>query len=140
MTAVFRDTKEIDWGQLLELQRNAPWCRHRSLQQLVKAIHNSQLLLTAWEENRLVACARVLTDYVYRAVVFDVIVHPDYQGKGLGRQLMEQVVNHPSLKEVEYYFLYTADKQGFYRRLGWQEYSGTSFRLINKLSPNLPTE
>jgi N-acetylglutamate synthase-like GNAT family acetyltransferase len=140
MTPVFRDTKEIDWDQLLELQHSAAWCRHRSLEQLTKAIHNSQLLITAWEGNRLIACARVLTDYVYRAVVFDVIVHPDYQGKGLGRQVMEQIVNHPSLKEVEYYFLYTADKQGFYRRLGWQEYSGKSFRLINKLSPNLPTE
>lgn len=138
MTAVFRDTKDIDWEQLLELQRSAPWSRHRSLQQLVKAIHNSQLLVTAWEENRLIACARVLTDYVYRAVVFDVIVHPDYQGKGLGRQLMGQIVNHPSLKEVEYYFLYTEDKEGFYRRLGWEEYAGKSFRLINKLSPNLP--
>jgi N-acetylglutamate synthase-like GNAT family acetyltransferase len=140
MTPVFRDTKEIDWEQLLKLQHSAAWCRHRSVEQLTKAIHNSQLLITAWEGERLIACARVLTDYVYRAVVFDVIVHPDYQGKGLGRQVMEQIVNHPSLKEVEYYFLYTADKQGFYRRLGWQEYSGTSFRLINKLSPNLPTE
>jgi N-acetylglutamate synthase-like GNAT family acetyltransferase len=140
MTMVFRDTKGIDWNQLLELQHSAAWCRHRSLEQLKKAIHNSQLLITAWEGNRLIACARVLTDFVYRAVVFDVIVHPHYQGKGLGRQVMDQIVNHPSLKEVEYYFLYTADKQGFYRRLGWQEYSGTSFRLINKLSPNLPSE
>ena len=140
MTPIFRDTKDIDWKQLLELQHSAAWCRHRSLEQLTKAINNSQLLITAWEGDRLVACARVLTDYVYRAVIFDVIVHPDYQSKGLGRQLMGQIVNHPSLSEVEYYFLYTADKEGFYRHLGWEEYAGKSFRLINRLSPNLPSE
>jgi N-acetylglutamate synthase-like GNAT family acetyltransferase len=110
------------------------------LEQLKKAVSNSQLLITAWEENRLIACARVLTDYVYRAIVFDVIVHLDYQGKGLGRGLMGKVVSHPSLRDVEYFFLYTADKEGFYRRLGWEEYTGKSFRLVNQSSPNLPSE
>jgi N-acetylglutamate synthase-like GNAT family acetyltransferase len=140
MNAVFRDTKEIDWEQLLELQHSASWSKHRSLDQLKRAINNSQLLITAWEKNRPIACARVLTDYVYRAIVFDVIVHSDYLGKGLGRQLMDQVVCHDSLKEVEYFFLYTADKEGFYRRLGWEEYTGSSFRLVNQFSPNLALE
>jgi N-acetylglutamate synthase-like GNAT family acetyltransferase len=139
MTPVFRDTKEIACEQLLQLQHIASWSKHRSLGQLTKAINNSRLLITAWEKNRLIACTRVLTDYVYRAIVFDVIVHPDYQGKGLGRQLMERVIRHPSLREVEYFFLYTANKEGFYRRIGWEEYSGKSFRLIEKLSPNLPS-
>jgi N-acetylglutamate synthase-like GNAT family acetyltransferase len=137
MTPVFRDTKEIDWEQLLELQHSASWSKHRSLDQLKRAINNSQLLITAWEKNRLIACARVLTDYVYRAIVFDVIVHSDYQGKGLGRQLMNQVICHDSLREVEYFFLYTADKQGFYHRLGWEEYTGRSFCLVNRSSPKL---
>jgi N-acetylglutamate synthase-like GNAT family acetyltransferase len=140
MMPVFRDTKQIDWEQLLQLQRSAAWSKHRSLEQLKGAINNSQLLITAWEKNRLIACARVLTDYVYRAVVFDVIVHSDYEGKGLGRQLMGWVIKHPSLQEVEYFFLFTTDKEGFYRRIGWEEYQGRSFRLINKLSPNRPTE
>jgi N-acetylglutamate synthase-like GNAT family acetyltransferase len=137
MNPIFRDTKEIDWEQLLGLQHSASWSRHRSLEQLKRATNNSQLLITAWEKDKLIACARVLTDYVYRAIVFDVIVHSDYQGKGLGRQLMDQVVCHDSLKEVEYFFLYTADKEEFYRRLGWEEYTGTSFRLVNRSSPNL---
>ena len=140
MSPEFRDTHDIDWEQLLQLQRSAPWCKHRSLEELKKAMSSSQLLITAWNGRRLIACARVLTDYVYRAVIFDVIVHPEFQGKGLGRQLMDRVVQHPSLKGVEYFFLYTADKEGFYRRIGWEEYSGKSFRLINQHSPNRPHE
>lgn len=140
MKVDFRDTKQIDWNQLLQLQQGAPWSRHRSLEQLRKAMDHSQLLITGWYENRLIACARVLTDYVYRAIVFDVIVHPDFQGRGIGRDLMRRVVDDPSLKEVEYFFLYTQDKEEFYQRIGWEKYSGKSFRLINRNSPNALTE
>ncbi|MEK6572204.1 MAG: GNAT family N-acetyltransferase [Bacteroidota bacterium] len=140
MTLQFHDTKDVDWEQILQLQRSAPWSKHRSLEQLKKAIDHSQLLITAWEDGKLIACARVLTDYVYRAVVFDVIVHSGFQGKGIGRELMRQVIEHPSLREVEYLFLYTQDKEEFYRRIGWDEYSGKSFRFMNKRSPNLPAK
>ena len=136
MKVDFRNTKQVDWSQLLQLQRGAPWSRNRSLEQLRKAIDHSQLVITGWYENILIACARVLTDYVYRAIVFDVIVHPDFQGRGIGRELMRRVVEDPSLKEVEYFFLYTQDKEEFYRRIGWEEYSGKSFRIINRNSPN----
>jgi N-acetylglutamate synthase-like GNAT family acetyltransferase len=138
MNVEFRCTKEVDWQQLLHLQHVAPWAGHRSLKQLKKAVANSQLLITGWDDTTLVACARILTDYVYRAVVFDVIVRPDYQGKGIGRDLMKRVIEDPSLREVEYFFLYTHDKEAFYHRIGWEEYSGTSFRFMNEHSPNLP--
>jgi len=52
----------------------------------------------------LIACARVLTDYFSRAVVSDVIIHPDFQRQDLGRELMRQVAEHPPLKDVEYFF------------------------------------
>jgi hypothetical protein len=41
MTAVFRETKDIDWEQHPELQRGVPWSRRCSLQQSKKAIHLS---------------------------------------------------------------------------------------------------
>ena len=140
MEIEYRDTKDVDYDQLLQLQHGAPWCKHRTLDQMKKAIGNSQLLITGWLGTQLIACTRVLTDYIYRAVIFDVIVHQDFQKKGIGREIMKRVIEHPSLKEVEYFFLYTHDKEAFYLRLGWEEYSGTSLRLINKSSPNLPPE
>ncbi len=140
MNIVYRDTKEVDYEQLLRLQLNAPWCKHRTHDGLRKAIANSQLLITGWSGTELIACTRVLTDYVYRAVVFDVIVHPDFQGKGIGREILKQVTEHPSLQNVEYFFLYTQDKQEFYRKIGWEVYSGSTFRLMGKLKPKTPVE
>lgn len=37
------------------------------------------------------AFARILTDYVYKALILDVIVEPAYRGRGLGRLLMESI-------------------------------------------------
>jgi N-acetylglutamate synthase-like GNAT family acetyltransferase len=140
MEVEYRDSKDIDYEQLLRLQRSAPWCENRTLEQLRAAIENSQLLLTGWMGGKLVACTRVLTDYVYRAVIFDVIVDPSFQKKGLGRNILQRVVEHPSLKDVEYFFLYTHDKQDFYRRIGWEEYSGSSFRLLNRERASISVE
>ena len=140
MKIEYRDSKDIDYEQLLRLQVNAPWCRDRTLEQLTQAINNSQLLLTGWFGRDLIACTRVLTDYIYRAVIFDVIVAPDFQNKGIGREILQRVVEHPSLRDVEYFFLYTQDKQAFYRRIGWEEYSGSSFRMMNKERKPISTE
>ena len=48
--------------------------------------------------DRLVAFARVLTDFIYRAVVFDVIVASDHRGRGFGARLMDLLVARGQIK------------------------------------------
>src|SRR5579885_1813436 len=69
-------------------------------------------------------CARVLTDFVVRALICDVIVHPDYQGRGIGRLLVEAVESHPALQQVEMLCLFTTHKRDFYAHRGWEEHPG----------------
>ncbi|WP_417714868.1 GNAT family N-acetyltransferase [Pseudoalteromonas obscura] len=54
----------------------------------------------------LVGFARVLSDFIYKAVIFDVIVAPDERGKGLGITLMELIKHHPKLNKVLHFELY----------------------------------
>jgi len=54
----------------------------------------------AGDDDRLLAAARVLTDFTYYATVFDVIVAADRRGEGLGRQLLTAVLDHPDLQEL----------------------------------------
>jgi GNAT superfamily N-acetyltransferase len=65
-----------------------------------------------------------LTDFVYRAVLCDVVVHHEYRRQGIGRALVEQVTSHPRLARVQKFTLLTATARSFYERLGWHRYPG----------------
>lgn len=88
-------------------------------------LHHSDLIVAVCERERLVAFARVLTDFVFKAVIFDVIVDEGYRSHGLGQLLMEQIVNHPSLQSVKHLELYClADLMPFYERWGFSSNMG----------------
>lgn len=131
----FSDSKEIDAEQVWGLYRYADWAKDRTLEETQAILAQSSLVFSLWEDNRLVAFARVLTDFVVRAVIFDVIVHPDDQGKGLGRLLMERLLAHPSLEKAPVFFLLTKDKQAFYAKFGFvqtTEHSVDAMLLIRE--------
>jgi GNAT superfamily N-acetyltransferase len=84
---------------LLELYRTTWWAAHRSAVDVERMLAESDLVvaLVDGDSDRLVAFARVLTDFTYRAIVFDVIVATDTRGRGLGAWLMNALVEHPRL-------------------------------------------
>lgn len=128
----FSDSKEVDIAQLLELYRSADWARNRTAEEAAAVLSNSSLVFTLWEGDRLAAFARVLTDFIFRAAIYDVIVHPDVQRKGVGKALLEKVLTYPSLKKVQVFHLLTRDKRAFYEKLGFvtaeeREYSAMIF-------------
>lgn len=79
----------------------------------------SDLVIAAWEGRRLVGFGRVLTDRVYRAALYDIIIDPNYQGQGLGSIVVKKLLNHPLILNIPVFSLFTRDKQGFYKRLGF---------------------
>ncbi|MCG8606008.1 GNAT family N-acetyltransferase [bacterium] len=58
------------------------------------------------ESSRLVGFARVLTDRVFKAFIFDVIVAIEHRNEGIGKELMEWLLGHPDLKQVKHFELY----------------------------------
>jgi ribosomal protein S18 acetylase RimI-like enzyme len=79
---------------------------------------NTDLFVCAWDGERLVGFGRVLTDYVYRASIWDIIVDKAYQGQGIGTELVQRILDHPRLKQVELLWLCTRTP-GFYEKLGF---------------------
>lgn len=127
----FCDNKsKIDFKQLLELfQIAAFWAQSRKIEDLEVAIANSEPAISVWDGDRLIGFARATSDGVYRATIWDVIIHPDYQGAGLGRKLVETLISHPRLSRVERVYLLTTYQQGFYARIGF-EYSNPSTTMV----------
>jgi ribosomal protein S18 acetylase RimI-like enzyme len=116
------EVQELDYHQLHNLMNlAAPWAQNRAIEDLQTMVANSNPVLHFWDGDFLVAFGRATSDGVYRAMLFDVIVHPRYQGKGIGRHLVETLLDHPQLRKVEKVFLVTTHQQGFYERLGFTE-------------------
>lgn len=75
---------------------------------------------------RLVGFGRASSDGRYRAVLWDVVVEGAYQGQGLGRRLVETLLQAPALREVERTYLMTTNSRAFYERLGFRPLEETS--------------
>jgi ribosomal protein S18 acetylase RimI-like enzyme len=127
----FSDQKaDIDLLHLQKLfKEGAFWAQDRKIEDLAIAIANSDPVISAWNDHTLIGFARATSDCVYRATIWDVVVNPQYQGYGLGRSLIEKILTHPRIKNVERVYLMTTYQQGFYTRLGFQ-YSHPSTTMV----------
>lgn len=130
----FCDRKnQIDLLQLQELfQLAAFWARDRKAEDLAIAIKHSDPVISAWDGDRLVGFARATSDGIYRATIWDVVVHPEYQGAGLGRKLVQTVLSHPHVSKVERLYLMTTNQQEFYKRIGFEVNQTTTMVYFNQ--------
>jgi N-acetylglutamate synthase-like GNAT family acetyltransferase len=56
----------------------------------IKAMfENSDLIVTAWDEDKLVGVSRTITDWVWCSYLADLAVSPDYERSGIGKKLID---------------------------------------------------
>jgi ribosomal protein S18 acetylase RimI-like enzyme len=114
----FSEKKELEASQLLRLFHQAPWAKGRTLDDAKQMLRHTDVALCAWDGDQLVGFGRVLTDFVYRATIWDVIVDKAYQGQGIGTDIVQRILNHPRLTNVELFWLCTRMPK-FYEKLGF---------------------
>ncbi|KAF3889868.1 MULTISPECIES: GNAT family N-acetyltransferase [Nostocales] len=94
-------------SQLLDLYKQEFWSQKRKRDDVVKMLAATDIAIALVDDSdQLIGFTRVLTDFVYRATIYDVIVKSTHRNKGLGSQLLDSVVNHPKLASVEQIALY----------------------------------
>lgn len=135
---------DLDLGQLQQLfQLGAFWAQDRRIEDLATAIAHSEPVVSVWNGDHLIGFSRATSDWVYRATIWDVVIHPDYRGSGLGGKLVETVLSHPAINRVERVYLMTSHQQHFYERIGFQTNSSTTMVLFNQpqaMLESLPAE
>jgi GNAT superfamily N-acetyltransferase len=113
---------ESQIADLLRLYQAEWWTRGRQESEVRTMLRHCDLIVAIAESGngRLVGFARLLTDYVYKALVLDVIVDASDRSQGIGRMLMDAVVNHPALGAVTHLELYCLPEMvPFYERWGF---------------------
>lgn len=119
----FSTDREIDLYELEELCDAVGWSR-RPLRKVKKALQCSFLVVSMWEmqgkRKRLIGFARATSDHAFNATIWDVVIHPDFQSRGLGKALMQYTIKKLRREDISNITLF-ADPQvvDFYRRLGF---------------------
>ena len=120
---LFSTDRELDLYELEELCDRVGWAR-RPLRKVKKAITHSFLVVTMWEvknkNRRLIGFARATSDHAFNATIWDVVVDPNFQGRGLGKAMMKYTITQLRSEDISNITLF-ADPQvvNFYQRLGF---------------------
>jgi len=111
-------TDNLDWDELARLYAIAP-LGTKQPDKLKIAFGNSMFKLFVYDAGKLVAAGRALADGADCAYLCDIAVHPEYQGRGLGKALVSKLVQlSRGHKKI---ILYAAvGKESFYKKLGFK--------------------
>ena len=102
------------------LSEESYWARNIPRDLVERSIERS-LTFGAFDGERQIGFARVVTDYAVFAYVGDVFVLPEYRGRGASKLLMQAIRTHPELQRLRRWHLLTSDAHGLYRQFGFQE-------------------
>ena len=102
--------------QVHQLYKEAWWAKERSLEDTIDCVEGSQVCIGIIDEkNELIAFSRILSDFIYKAIIFDVIVCKSQRGNGIGQKMMALIKSHERLKKVKHFELYCLpEMQSFY--------------------------
>ena len=120
-------------GALLKLQkllhRNAFWAKGRKINDLRKSLAGSDVIVSIWVDKEIVGFGRALSDGIYRAVLWDIVIDNSHQGKGYGKILVQSLLDSSKVKHAKKIYLMTTNKKLFYSQLDFKEVSSQSLLI-----------
>lgn len=121
-----------DIKSIASLYESAGWFDYtEDLNKLEMAFKKSLKITSAWHGEKLVGLIRVVGDGITIIYIQDIIVLPEYQGNGIGRGLINSVLDE--YKNVRQKVLISDDAEAsveFYKKVGFKSvdnYNGVAF-------------
>lgn len=103
--------KAIEIYNKTEMKRSNP-------EKVGRAFSNSQVVVSIWMQDRLVAIGRMITDFEMYSSIFDVVVDPEFQKMGLGQAVMKALIEKAPKTCI--YLTSTFGNEAFYHKLGFR--------------------
>ncbi|HIZ19948.1 MAG TPA: GNAT family N-acetyltransferase [Firmicutes bacterium] len=99
MNIIYNDTKkDLPSEQLYKLFVAVGWSGTSDTPDMIKNYNipfiNSTLVISAWENELLVGAVRVLSDKMFRSIIYDLLVMPEFQNMGIGKELLKRCIEH----------------------------------------------
>lgn len=112
------DPARLDLEAMVDMLTRAYWAVGRPRERTERALRNS-LVFGVYHGEKQIGMARVVTDYSIFAYLCDVFIHEDYRAHGLGKWLIQTILEHPDLREMRRWVLVTSDAHGLYKQFGF---------------------
>ena len=122
----------ITGKQLQRLFQSVKWKSARYPDQLLQAISGSHSVITAWDGHELVGLVNAISDGCMTAYFHYMLVDPAYQGQGIGRELMRQMLARYDAYETKVLIAYP-EVIRFYESMGFKTEKGTVPLYISSL-------
>ena len=117
---VTTDRSRLDLDVIHGYLTRSYWAKGIPRETVALAMDRS-LCFGAFEGDRQIGFARIISDLTTFAYVSDVFVVESHQGRGVGKRLMAAIMAHPELQELRRWTLFTRDAHGLYRQYGFRE-------------------
>jgi GNAT superfamily N-acetyltransferase len=113
------DRERIDLDVVYGFLTECYWAKGIPREVVARSIENS-LCFGVYAEDQQVGFARVVSDCATYAYIGDVFVLDAFRGRGLGKWLMECIMQHPRLQGLRRWSLVTGDAHGLYAKFGFE--------------------
>ena len=111
---------------------NAFWASDRKLSTIRRILAGSSVVVSLWRRERMVGFGRATSDGISRAVLWDIVIANDLQGNGLGRKVVEALVNSHQLINADRIYLMTTYRSEFYEQLGFKKVVDQSLLMLDR--------
>ena len=132
---IHSDFSNVNLDEMKEIYSSVGWTKHTKeiIRQVFEA---SNVIALVTVNGRIIGFGRAMTDGVFNAAIYDVIVHPEFQKQGIARQIMEYLLN--KLSNIScVHLISTSGNEDFYKKLGLKRIKTGMARYLN---PNLASE
>lgn len=111
-------TDGLNWSELCEIFKKAP-LGTREPDKLKQAAQGSYVVCTAYDGERAVGFGRAISDGFCQSAIYDLVLLPEYQGRGLGKELMQALLDKLPVEQGVVLVYVAPGKQSFYENLGF---------------------
>lgn len=139
----YKIIEKLDENQLEELHslfKKEWWTQHRQLSEIRRLVDNSSVVIGLINDKtgELIGFGRVISDTIYRAFIFDIIAKENYRNNGIGTIVINSILEHPHVRDVERVELYCPDRLvPYYERFGFStDVNGSNLMRMNNNRQN----
>lgn len=130
MEIIYKNDRNFSAGELEELFLSVDWLSGKYPERLKKALDQCETVITAWDGDRLVGLINAIDDGELTAYAHYLCVKPEYQGLGIGRELLGRLRE----KYRDYlYLILIAENEGlikYYRENGFEKIEGEYIMMV----------